>query len=207
MLFKGRRCEQVLEAKQKSCVSQGACKCYAQRDETRASCCSVSSITLCIIIYLVLLCIEFLYYTNIGPLNKVSNIMRTLSTISWIPPFSLDLTNIEPDIISCVEVYNITCRRGSLLVSDCSVTESHLVDESLQSGHIYSITITPRSNVETASNGTSLIKRGRLPRKILICIFILIMPFMGWSIATKNYYHEIFSQLQKEYIEYQGGSM
>ena len=99
----------------------------------------------------------------LGPLSQVSNIVRTLSTISWIPPFSLDLTNTEPDIIYCVEVYNITCGRGSLVVSNCSVTESRLVDESLQSGCIYNITIIPRSNVENASNGISLTKEGRLP--------------------------------------------
>ena len=37
------------------------------------------------------------------------NIKRNFSTISWEPPFSLDLTNTDPNIIYCVEVYNITC--------------------------------------------------------------------------------------------------
>ena len=121
----------------------------------------------------------------LGPLSQVSNITRISSTISWNRPSSLKLTNIEPDIIYCVEVYNITCGRGSLVVSNCSVTESRLVDESLQSGHIYNITITPRSNVENASNGTSLTKEGRLPWQNLIHIILYSWIFVSQSTATK----------------------
>ena len=120
----------------------------------------------------------------LGPLSQVSNITRTSSTISWNRPTSLNLTNIEPDIIYCVEVYNITCGRGSLLVSDCSVTESRLVDESLQSGCIYNITITPRSNVVNASNGTSLTKEGRLPWQNLIHINSVQLNFVSQITAT-----------------------
>ena len=48
----------------------------------------------------------------------------------WDAPFSLDLTNAEPDIVYCVEVYNITCRR-SLLISECDVMETSYTNDGL----------------------------------------------------------------------------
>ena len=102
----------------------------------------------------VLLEIMFVLY-NIGPLQSVSDFQRNGSTIIWEAPFSLNLTNIEPDIVYCVEVYNITCRR-SHVISDCDVMKSRYTNDDLQSGYIYEYTITPRSNVQGALNGTDL---------------------------------------------------
>ena len=93
----------------------------------------------------------------------VSNIQRTSSTIIWLPPSSLDLTDVEPDIVYCVEVYNITCGVDDLVIGDCDVTEPHYEDNALQQGHIYLITITPRSNGQNAHNGTSNSKEGITP--------------------------------------------
>ena len=83
------------------------------------------------------------------------DLTRNVSTLSWVPPFSLDLTSVDPDIVYCVEVYNITCGR-SLLISECDVVETNYTNDSLLPGYIYEYTVTPRSNVEGASNGTSL---------------------------------------------------
>ena len=78
------------------------------------------------------------------------------STITWNPPFSLDLTNVEPDIVYCVDVYNITCGGRELLISDCNVTEtSYTSDVIAPDGYIYEYIVTPKSNVEGAINGTS----------------------------------------------------
>ena len=82
------------------------------------------------------------------------NVDRNASTLSWVAPFSLDLTNVDPDIVYCVEVYNITCGR-SLLISECDVMETSYTNDALHSGYIYEYTVTPRSNVEGARNGTS----------------------------------------------------
>ena len=90
----------------------------------------------------------------------VLNLERSSTTISWTPPPSLNLTNVEPDIVYCVEIYDITCEERNFLIGDCSVTEPHYVHNSLLPGHIYSITITPRSNVEASRNGTTLTKEG-----------------------------------------------
>ena len=90
----------------------------------------------------------------IGLLQRVSNITRNFTIIMWDAPFSLNLTNADPDIVYCVEVYNITCGR-SLLISECDVLETGYTNDALLPGYIYEYTVTPRSNVEGASNGTS----------------------------------------------------
>ena len=93
----------------------------------------------------------------------ITEIKRNFSTVTWVAPFSLNLTGVDPDIVYCVEVYNITCGVDDLVVSDCNVTEPRYVDNQLQQGLIYRITVTPRSNgqnAQNAQNGTSNIKEG-----------------------------------------------
>ena len=80
---------------------------------------------------------------------------RNVTTLSWEAPFSLNLTGVDPDIVYCVEVYNITCGR-SLLISECDVVETNYTNDALLPGQIFEYTITPRSNVEGASNGISI---------------------------------------------------
>jgi hypothetical protein len=95
----------------------------------------------------------------IGPLSMVTNVKRNSSTITWKAPFSLDLTGVDPNIVYCVEVYNITCGVDDLVVEDCNVMEPRYEDGDLQGGHIYRITVIPRSNgqnedINSAQNGT-----------------------------------------------------
>ena len=89
-----------------------------------------------------------------GTLNAVKNLNRTNKLLLWTAPFSLNLTGINPDIVYCVEVSNITCGR-SHLISECDVMETNYTNDALLPGYIYEYTVTPRSNVEGASNGTS----------------------------------------------------
>ena len=85
----------------------------------------------------------------------MNNLERRNTTILWEAPFSLNLTNVEPDIVYCVEVYNITCGRRKLLISDCDVTEtSYTSDVIAPVGYIYEYIVSPKSNVEGAINGT-----------------------------------------------------
>ena len=86
-------------------------------------------------------------------MDEATNIHKNTSILSWSPPFSLDLTNIEPDIVYCVEVYNITCGERDLIISDCDVTEPSYTS-SAPDGYIYEYIIIPRSNVEWARNLT-----------------------------------------------------
>ena len=99
------------------------------------------------------------YYNYAGPLDRINEIVWNYSTLSWDAPFSLDLTGIDPDIVYCVEVYNITCGR-SLLISECDVMETSYTNDALLPGYVYEYTVTPRSNVEGARNETSLTVTG-----------------------------------------------
>ena len=99
---------------------------------------------------------------SIGPLDAVGNLKKNKTSISWEPPDSLDLTYADPDVAYCVDVYNITCGRRDLIVSDCDVTEpSYTSDVIAPRGDIYEYIVTPRSNVEGARNGTSVTMKGK----------------------------------------------
>lgn len=96
-----------------------------------------------------------------GPLDSPANLKisrdysTNTTTITWKPPFSLDLTQVHVDVLYCLEVYNVTCGGGELLISDCNITEPRYHSNILQPAYIYSVTVTPASNVKGAFNGTS----------------------------------------------------
>ena len=112
----------------------------------------------------------------IGRLQSVSNIKKNFTIITWVAPFSLNLTNADPNIVYCVEVYNITCGR-SLLISECDVMETSYTNDVLLPGYIYEYTVTPRSNVEGATNGTSLTVIGT-------CIITVTMLYSNNSFTS-----------------------
>ena len=87
-----------------------------------------------------------------GALDKVKYLRIENSVIRWEPPFSLDLTDIEIDIVYCVEVYNITCGVKDLVISDCNVSSTNYTITS--DSYLYEFIVIPRSNVEGAMNGT-----------------------------------------------------
>ena len=94
-------------------------------------------------------------------LESISNLDRNTSDLSWTAPSSLDLTGVDPDVVYCVEVHNITCGR-SLLISECDVMETSYTNDAFLPGYIYEYTVTPRSNVEGARNGSTYMVIGRL---------------------------------------------
>ena len=116
---------------------------------------------------------------------------RNTAVIVWEAPFSLNLTNIEPDIVYCVEVYNITCGGRDLLISDCDVMETSYTSDVLQSGYIYEYTVTPSSNVEGAQNGTSKTITGVSKMVgVLLLILMTIMSteqFMDLQLSTRGH--------------------
>ena len=101
-----------------------------------------------------------------GPLQKIMNldidINSNILELSWDAPFSLDLTNVDPDIIYYVQVINTTCGDGSITFRNGTITEIELNLFGYSQHHTYEVTITPRSNVEGAKNGTTLITQGLL---------------------------------------------
>ena len=99
-----------------------------------------------------------------GPLTAVQDLGVTklqfnAFSISWLPPFSLNLTNAEPDVVYCVEIYNVTDELNrEHLVSNCSVLNTEYnftTDHEAPTEQYYEITVTPRSNVEGARNGSA----------------------------------------------------
>ena len=86
--------------------------------------------------------------------------MSTSSAIAltWQPPFSLDLTRTEPDIVYCLDIFNITDGEAEAdhLISNCSVFEPlyKFATENPDFEDLFQFVVTPRSNVEGARNGT-----------------------------------------------------
>ena len=75
----------------------------------------------------------------------------------WVPPYSLNLTQSEPDIVYCVDVYNVTVGMTKRqLLSDCSVFELHyrFNSPSPNPEDRFQFVVVPKSNVAGAINGT-----------------------------------------------------
>ena len=113
----------------------------------------------CSLLTIILLCLVL----NPGILDPVSDIKRNGSIISWEPPFSLNLTNADPDIAYCVEVYNVTCGESDPVFMDCNVVDNNMVNCLIcELSYIYKVLVIPRSNVDQATNGTPLAVRGKI---------------------------------------------
>lgn len=94
-------------------------------------------------------------------LAPVSNVKRNGSTFTWDAPFTLDLTGVHPDIVYCVEVYNITCGRSNQVFMDCNIMDDMVTcSRSCEPHFIYEVLITPRSNVNGTLNGRMLTVTG-----------------------------------------------
>ena len=101
-----------------------------------------------------------------GPLGAVTNLTSTRDPfhITWEPPFSLNLTGVEPDIIYSIEIVAIVSGCNStedlLFWSDSNVTNNYYDGENFDPSYIYNITITPRSNVDDAIQGHTSVLKG-----------------------------------------------
>ena len=99
--------------------------------------------------------------------NLAINISSNILTITWDAPFSLDLTDVEPDIVYCVQISNNTCRTRTTLFNNCNILETELNLIGYSQYVLYEVIITPRSNVEGAIDGNPFVIRGKL-----LCIII-----------------------------------
>ena len=105
------------------------------------------------------------YAIHSGPLQSPTNptIIADVSDefrVTWEAPFSLDLTNVDPDVVYCVHLINITCGVRTTLFDNCSILETELNFFGYSQHQSYELLITPRSNVEKAIDGTSLSIQG-----------------------------------------------
>ena len=92
--------------------------------------------------------------------NITVNTSQEIQEIKWDPPFSLDLTNVDPDVIYCVEVYKTTCGGNpkSLVTSDCTLFEPYMIYmlDIVNDTDLLELKIIPRSNSKGSINGTAL---------------------------------------------------
>lgn len=94
---------------------------------------------------------------SVGNLTYMSS--ASVIALTWKPPFSLCLTAADPDIIYCVDIFNITTEAlpKDQLVTNCSVFEPHynFTIEQPNARDLFQFIVTPRSNMEGAKNGTA----------------------------------------------------
>ena len=78
--------------------------------------------------------------------------------LSWEAPFSLNLTSSEPDVVYCVDIYNITDDGGAVhvILSDCNVLNAYFIysNNNPNPRDNFQFIITPQSNVPGARHGT-----------------------------------------------------
>ena len=109
-------------------------------------------------------------FCEIGSLSAVDSLNLTASnatpSLTWEPPFTLDITNVDPDITGyCVDVINSTS--SETVHSECRITDTEFCypippDASC---HIYFFAITAVNEVgmgEIANLTSSMIKTGIL---------------------------------------------
>ena len=79
--------------------------------------------------------------------------MDTAIFLTWTAPFTLDISNVDPDITYCVDVVNSTSSSG--ILSQCEITVTSF---SIPLGRVcdnlnFSFTVTPVNGV---GNGTAV---------------------------------------------------
>ena len=76
-------------------------------------------------------------------------------TTRWTPSPSLDLTDIDPDIMYDVQVFMVTCGEN-VSISNHSISTNIVTVDHLDLMQIYKIIVSARNNVPDASNGPSV---------------------------------------------------
>ena len=117
-------------------------------------------------------CTYYRYLLLIGLLSAVRSLSSiansTLIYVTWEPPFTLDITNVDPDITGyCVDVINSTS--SVTLLSECGITETEFTYLMPPESYCYSTTfsffITPLNIVGRGEMAT-LFYREHLSSKI-----------------------------------------
>ncbi len=101
-------------------------------------------------------------YLHVGPLHAVTdlavnNVAGNCSqlNVTWVAPFSLNLTTAEPDIQYCVDVYNVTEEEDDVLQSECDITTTQYLFDVAYPVGTYKFSVAPQSNVDGSLNGTT----------------------------------------------------
>ena len=103
-------------------------------------------------------CVHIFFFLGVpGIINNLRcerNYSSGILTTFWEPLPTVDITDRDPDIIYCVQIFKSTCGQ-SILMSDENVTESITSNSlsPLELMEIYSAVITPRNNVSKYIDG------------------------------------------------------
>ena len=98
---------------------------------------------------------------NVSNASCERNYSSSVLTTSWASVPSLDLTDIDPDVVYSVDLFKITC--GQDVSVSQEIVNGNNTTNTLDLMQIYKAIITPRNNVEGARNGTSVILKGTSP--------------------------------------------
>ena len=101
---------------------------------------------------------------------KVTNDVSSI-TLFWTPPFSLDVTGVDPDIWYSVFIYNVTDENNptAILCTNCTnITETHctFTPDYLSPCHVYKLSVTPFNGAgqgESSTNVTRCAEYGTFP--------------------------------------------
>ena len=85
--------------------------------------------------------------------------------VSWLPPFSLNLTEVEPDIIYCVNVSKVVNASMTHVVTNCTVLGTEFIFTTSEDAPnvYYVVNLFARSNTRGAQNGSATTVIGPLP--------------------------------------------
>ena len=89
---------------------------------------------------------------------SITSLNAVTLTVTWKPSFTLNLTTTEPDIVYCVDTYNVSINGSDMLIiSVCNIIEPRykLTVDSLDPRDLFHFIVTPRFNIyiEGVRNG------------------------------------------------------
>lgn len=113
--------------------------------------------------------IKYNHYTT-GQLDRVTNLKRVLTSydpisFTWERPFSLNITNFEPDILFCVSICSLSCSTAAAdfnsnrVAQNCNVSLTEYELSEPDQDRLYRIEVYSIFNLlplEASSNGTNI---------------------------------------------------
>jgi hypothetical protein len=111
----------------------------------------------------------------VGSLTLTPQDSRTTVLLSWTPPFTLDIFNVNPDIAGyCVDVVGSS---SAMLHSECGITVTEFTYPlpTMNWCDVYTFTVTP---VNVVGNGTlSSLNYQEIQSKNLVILYVTMLTF------------------------------
>lgn len=89
-------------------------------------------------------------------MSEVTHLRRhpANASVTWRSPYSLNISDAEPDISYCINVTNITCGGTETVINNCNVKRPYYNNSSiLNQADLFEIVVTPSSNIKGAVPG------------------------------------------------------